>query len=142
MSETPQTYIDLCLSGKALADDIHDSVSQWHEGTDTRPLHAYLGFTEDEYAVWVERPQAHKFILYARKKSLSFQEPLELRNPTARAAPRRQVDRQLTKRPSCLIGSRKEHVSRPVADERRQSIVVLALAFVSCQLHPPLPRRR
>jgi hypothetical protein len=34
MSEAAQTYVDLCLSGKSIADDIDDYVSRWHESRD------------------------------------------------------------------------------------------------------------
>ena len=36
-------------------DNIEDRVEAWHTGTDRRPLHAYLGWTEAQYAAWLER---------------------------------------------------------------------------------------
>jgi hypothetical protein len=78
MSDTSPTFVDLCLSGQAVADDIDDYVSRWHDGTDPRPLHTFLGFSEDEYAIWVERPQALKFILFAKTRSLPLEDALRL----------------------------------------------------------------
>jgi hypothetical protein len=78
MSDTSPTFVDLCLSGQAVAEDVDDYVSRWHDETDPRPLHTFLGFTEDEYAIWVERPEALKFIVFARMKSLSLGEALQL----------------------------------------------------------------
>jgi hypothetical protein len=78
MSDTSPTFVDLCLSGQATVDDIDDSVSRWHDASDSRPLHTFLGLSEDEYAIWVERPEALKFILFARRTSLSLEQALEL----------------------------------------------------------------
>jgi hypothetical protein len=67
MSHSQEKFIDQCLKGEALADEIDDFVDVWHESEVGVPLHEFLGFTHDEYALWVERPDSLKFILYARK---------------------------------------------------------------------------
>ena len=67
MSRNEEKFADLCLKGEALADQIDDFVDCWHESDVDIPLHEFLGLTRDEYALWVERPDSLKFILFARK---------------------------------------------------------------------------
>jgi hypothetical protein len=67
MSHRTRTFVDLCLDGEALADDIDDFVDEWHDGGTGIPLYRFLGFTHDEYKLWVERPNSLDLILYARK---------------------------------------------------------------------------
>jgi hypothetical protein len=70
MSKPDATFVEKCLSGDAFADDIDDYIDQWHEGAGQGELHEFLGFTEEEYALWVERPEALGRILDARKQHL------------------------------------------------------------------------
>lgn len=67
MSRNEISFVDLCLRGEALAEDIDDFVDVWHEGGTGVPLHVFLGFTRDEYSLWVEQPNSLEVILYARK---------------------------------------------------------------------------
>lgn len=67
MSPNQEKFVDLCLKGEAFADEIDDFVDLWHESDTERPLFEFLGLTRDEYALWVERPDSLKFVLYARK---------------------------------------------------------------------------
>jgi hypothetical protein len=72
MSEGGKTFVDKCLSGEALLDDIDDYIDRWHEG-DGDPdasLSSYLGFTDEEYKLWAEKPNTLAFILNARKKGV------------------------------------------------------------------------
>ena len=50
------SFIDMCLSGEALLDDIDDFVDRWHDGDSALPIHEYLGMTRDEYLSWVRNP--------------------------------------------------------------------------------------
>jgi hypothetical protein len=77
MSKLHETFVDLCLSGQAFAFEIDDFIDQWHKGTDRRALNDFLGFSEEEYAIWVERPEALNHILFARKHSLPFKQALQ-----------------------------------------------------------------
>lgn len=70
MSEAPN-FIDACLAGDALAADADDWIDIWHDAaksspTSQRTLAEHLGMTEDEYKVWVERPEVLRFILKSR----------------------------------------------------------------------------
>lgn len=38
-------------------DAVNDLVSKWHQGSGETPIHKYIGWTEDEYAHWVETCQ-------------------------------------------------------------------------------------
>lgn len=65
-------FVDDVLAGSALWTDIDDYVAEWHEGGSDEPLHEFLGLTKDEYALWVEKPEALRLILAARE----YKEPL------------------------------------------------------------------
>lgn len=67
MSPEQRTFVKLCLDGDALAEDIDDFVDVWHQGGTGLPLYEFLGFTHDEYKLWVERPNSLDLILYARR---------------------------------------------------------------------------
>jgi hypothetical protein len=63
------TFIDLCLRGEVVQDEIDDFVDLWHEDeTDDRPIHEFLGMTKEEYDLWVEQPGALRLILAAREE--------------------------------------------------------------------------
>lgn len=72
MNSPSKNFISECLQGRALATDIDDYIDSWHEGETTDALPAFLGMSEQEYAVWVERPSALKLIIFARKSNLAF----------------------------------------------------------------------
>ncbi len=70
--ETPPTYMDLLLSGKALQEDIEDFVADWHnapEGTApaSQKLEDFLGMSWDDYRLWTEHPESLRFIALAHK---------------------------------------------------------------------------
>jgi len=66
-------FIDLCLEGEVLEDEIDDFVEKWHESDDVpEQLHDYLGMSWEEYSVWATKPSILPFILSARKKNTSF----------------------------------------------------------------------
>lgn len=67
------SFIDLCLSGDVLEDEIDGFVDSWHEDESTDlELHEYLGMSWDEYSVWATRPSILPFILSARNKGTTF----------------------------------------------------------------------
>jgi hypothetical protein len=71
MSDT--TLIDELLSGTAFLDDIDDWVARWHRAGSELPIWEHLGMTRDEYALWVEQPEALRFIVVAHERD----EPVE-----------------------------------------------------------------
>lgn len=63
------TFVDLCLVGKIVQDEIDDFIDRWHEGEGQgHPLHDFLGMTKEEYNLWVEKPGALRLILAAREQ--------------------------------------------------------------------------
>ena len=68
------TFVELYISGDIEAQKIDRFVAEWHEGDSEETLAAYLGFTEDEYARWVERPESLHSILRAKKFALPPQQ--------------------------------------------------------------------
>ena len=62
------TYMDRAISGDAT--DIDDAIDEWHNGLDPRPLHEYLGMTENEYKLWAQNPKCLQEIIEARRSRL------------------------------------------------------------------------
>ena len=57
--------------------EIDDFVEQWHQTTTSETLASFLGFTDDEYAIWVEQPEALGSILFCRKNDIQLNEAAE-----------------------------------------------------------------
>jgi hypothetical protein len=68
-----KTFLDLVLAGNAHQDDIEDFVDQWHEGDASCSLAAFLGMSEDEYALWVEKPSALRLIVQAHAEGMRLE---------------------------------------------------------------------
>lgn len=64
MSSEKQTFIQLCLKGAVGLSEIDSYISRWHLGDDDRSLDEYLGMTPEEYALWVEKPESLKDIVF------------------------------------------------------------------------------
>jgi hypothetical protein len=67
------TFIEQLLRGEALLEDIEDFVETWHDAPDdssiaAQSLEEFLGMTWDEYRLWVERPEALRFIAAAHRQ--------------------------------------------------------------------------
>lgn len=52
------TFIEKCLNGDVLCDDIDDYIDIWHESDSEDELFEFLGMTREEYALWVKDPDA------------------------------------------------------------------------------------
>lgn len=66
-------FIEQCLNGDVLEDEIDDFIEKWHESEEIdTELHDYLGMNWDEYSVWATRPSILPFILSARKRGTTF----------------------------------------------------------------------
>ncbi|TXT39356.1 MAG: hypothetical protein FD138_106 [Planctomycetota bacterium] len=76
MSRSWKTFVESCLDGEALAEEIDDFVDQWHEGDFECELAEYLGFSDEEYAEWAERPQSLPVILFAHKYKVPLKDAL------------------------------------------------------------------
>ena len=60
------SFLDRCLSGDALIEDIDDYIDDWHQGDSDQSLHEFLGMTRDEYRFWVKDPNCLPYIVSAR----------------------------------------------------------------------------
>lgn len=67
--EVRQSFVDAVLAGDAMPDDIDDFIDAWHASSEDIGLAEFLGMTEEEYAVWVEKPDGLSFVL-ARKTAM------------------------------------------------------------------------
>ncbi|GAA3145055.1 hypothetical protein [Streptomyces echinatus] len=79
MSSQEATFVDRVMSGQALLMDIDDYVDEWHDSSDDLgPLHQFLGLTDVEYSLWVERPESIRFIIAARRTGVTPQRAQDL----------------------------------------------------------------
>ena len=93
-------FIEKCLTGDALIEDIDDYIDDWHQGDSSLSLHEFLGMTRSEYHLWVEDPSYLPYIVNARVRGLELTESSEPQGALAIAA---RSDRS-SKIPSRLIG--------------------------------------
>lgn len=70
-------FIDKCLEGVALPDDIDDFVDSWHDQDSGLSLHRFLGMTKKEYSLWVADPDVLPYIINAHHFGKDVSELLE-----------------------------------------------------------------
>jgi hypothetical protein len=85
------TFMDKTLRGEVLMDEIDDFVEAWHDDETTDlSIAPYLGMTQEEYDLWVEKPGALRLIVAAREEEEPLYEAIsrfaELEPVAARAA--------------------------------------------------------
>ena len=61
------SFVQKCIRGEALLEDIDDFVEAWHSNDSAVPLHKFLGMTKPEYSLWVADPGVLPFIITAHK---------------------------------------------------------------------------
>lgn len=62
-----KTFIEKCISGDALLEEIEDYIDEWHNSQYECELHEFLGLTEYEYDIWFENNSMLVFIVEARE---------------------------------------------------------------------------
>ncbi|MDI6791768.1 MAG: hypothetical protein QME81_02710 [bacterium] len=67
MFKKNKTFVDLCLEGRVMLEQIDDFIDQWHDGDSEESLYEYLGLTRNEYAIFVENPNSLSSILMSRR---------------------------------------------------------------------------
>lgn len=82
---TRRTFVEACLAGDIDLDAIEDWVKAWHEGEGGDSLPEFLGFTGEEYALWVEKPRSLPVLLASKRWGHRVSE-LETMPVAARAA--------------------------------------------------------
>jgi hypothetical protein len=70
-------FIEQVLQGDVLDTEIDDFVEQWHQAEAGQSLAEFLGLTDDEYALWVEQPEALRSILFCRANEIQLGEDSE-----------------------------------------------------------------
>lgn len=98
MSKSHQkSFVELCLEGDALMDEIDDYVAEWHRSSSKlSDIHQFLGMTRDEYALWVSEPDSLAYIVAAHRQNRPVRSVVEEINRlpmAARAADQRQAER-------------------------------------------------
>jgi hypothetical protein len=91
LSHGQSTYMDQLVRGEVLLEDIDDFVDVWHDAPGdskiaSQSLEEFLGMTEEEYRLWVERPESLRFIAAAHKMHEPITTILSSRNPYGLAA--------------------------------------------------------
>lgn len=81
-----KTFVDACLSGQALLDDVDDWIDEWHDSDTDHSLDSFLGFSNDEGSLFAERPEALRFIVAARRQQVPVANVLASRDNFALAA--------------------------------------------------------
>jgi hypothetical protein len=81
------SFIEACLQGDVLEEEIDQFVEAWHEGREGSDvtLHEYLGMEWSEYQLWSTTPSVLPFVLAAHKYRTTLQEELN-RDRSAMAA--------------------------------------------------------
>lgn len=81
---TTLAFLDQVLASAAKPEDIDDFVSAWHASTtDKRPLHSFLGLTEEEYHNWVLAPDTLQHIIEIQRLTRAAR--IELTHAVAKA---------------------------------------------------------
>jgi hypothetical protein len=72
------SFVELCLKGDVLEEEIDQFVEDWHEGRQGADiaLHEHLGMSWEEYQLWSTTPSVLPFVLTARKFGTTLKEQL------------------------------------------------------------------
>lgn len=72
-----KSFVERCMHGEVLMDEIDDFIDQWHKTASKLELHEFLGMTSKEYALWVSDPSVLPFIITAHKEKRGIRAVLE-----------------------------------------------------------------
>lgn len=64
------SFVEMCIQGTALPDEVDAFVARWHDGEDGKDisLRSYLGMTSQEYAYWLQDSHALFGIIDAHRR--------------------------------------------------------------------------
>lgn len=71
-----RTFMEACLTGRALPSDIDDYIDRWHEsgGHHGQSLYSFLGMSREEYSRWVQHPESLRTAIAARRRGAASPE--------------------------------------------------------------------
>src|SRR4051794_15007303 len=86
----PARFIDLAVGGWLVdvSAAFDQYVAKWHEAATEEPLHEWLGLSQDEYALIVEKPAWIRAVLMARVSGVSLKSAVEAANDVSSLAAR------------------------------------------------------
>ncbi len=53
-----KSFVELHIEGRVLPDEIDNFIEDWHNSDNEKSLSEFLGFTEEEYNLWIKNPLA------------------------------------------------------------------------------------
>ena len=71
-----KTFIEKCLDGEVLYEEIDDYVDIWHDSNSTDELYEFLGMTLQEYDIWMTNPDILPLIIKAHQEKLDIETAL------------------------------------------------------------------
>jgi len=85
-----RTFVDLALAGEIVDPDeeVDAFIEGWHRSDSELDLAQWLGFTDAEYALFVEKPAFLRAILMARRSHISLAEAVTVASRTTALAAR------------------------------------------------------
>ena len=67
-----KNFIELCLTGNALVDEVDDFVDRWHDSPGKLSLRDFLGMSEIEFSLWVNDPDVLPYVILSRREQRPF----------------------------------------------------------------------
>ena len=74
MSKRNDSFIQRCLRGEAMIDEIDDYVERWHSSAEDVDIHTFLGMTSKEYALWIRDPDTLPYIVASRRENIPLRQ--------------------------------------------------------------------
>jgi hypothetical protein len=88
MSKRNDSFIQRCLRGEAMFDEIDDYVEGWHSSAEDVDIHTFLGMTSKEYALWIRDPYTLPYIIASRHENIPLRQIVNDNYEQARLAAR------------------------------------------------------
>lgn len=82
----PATFIVQCLESGVDPESIEQKIDEWHLSDSSHTLREYLGFTPEEYAVWIHFPEAISAILHSRWANIPLESAISSQTSDGLAA--------------------------------------------------------
>jgi hypothetical protein len=88
MSRQSDSFIDRCLRGEVMIDEIDDYVEKWHSSAKNIDIHTFLGMTGKEYDLWLRDPDTLPYIVTSRREKIPLSQIVRDKYEQARLAAR------------------------------------------------------